>query len=818
MDSTQSMDVITVRGILDRYETWGIPHFQRGSVWSTGNVAALLESLYHDTPCGSLIVWERSNQDDGVPLVPGQDFSQLIIDGQQRVRSLHAAFEGHDQTFQAESAVGNLSDFGNSIEQLTGRLSWAINLNRVSEFETLLAAPAKRTHPLFVLIPDPAYTESARQKKIAAKKASLDPKRAARYTIPESQYKYNFVLLSHFNGNQFDRLLTEGRLFLKADDEQPVGQGHPVLPAVLSQFDLLGRQLDAMKDRRLFLKVLGSHVPLDEAVQIFIRINSGGRPVQEEERAFSILVESSEETSPAVKRIFSAVHGAAQERKSPHETLEHDEALARMNERSFGFKLFIRVFILAVTYHTGRSVGASSLSFGVLRDRRFLAILENKNDLYKTLWDVTAAAVLAMRHLLRTQLKLDSLQFLPDSMSLVPLFLLLIKYSGLIEDAGTDKAHITADYQPGIAQLAFLMLLRDPTGQQIMKWANTIMESEGDAGTVIDRLMQDSALDRKQLTNKLASANSLTNRYVLLLYALERRTEARDFSYRENGLVGDDFGVSERVVGEDADPEKQHLIPYSLLAGAYDLTSPSRASTSEINNIGNITYISRVENSWEGLSDRLLKLKTEDPSNLSAHFIDGKALAVYERIRKLDERDQAAGRPLKKKYERWIQYRQRALLEGFVKWAEDLRSDWDKTQAQLSQKGRSPVEPTTPLAYELTSGRALAHLIRKLNCDNQLERELVSTFAQPGWKLEDDETPADPVDALLLNFEPGRSRVVTGVALSRTALALPAIGHDAPRTVNLTDPVANLEPLQNTLGELRAFIEKKRAARSRKPG
>ena len=370
-----------------------------------------------------------------------------------------------------------------------------------------------------------------------------------------------------------------------------------------------------MKSRRLFLKVLQPEVELEEAVQVFIRINSGGRPVQEEERAFSILVQSSDETSPAIRKMFNAIHGNAVKRKSPHESIEHDEALARMNERGFGFKLFIRVFILAVSYHTGRSVGSSGLSFGVIRDRRFLAIVDKKDNLYRRLWDVTSSATIALRHLLRTQLNLDSLQFLPDTMSLVPLFLLLIKYPGILEASASDEPRIAPEYEPGMAQLALLMLLRDPSGQQVMKWANLVMDSEDNAARVIDLLVKESKLDRRRLADRLASANSLTNRYVLLMYALERRKGARDFSYRENGLDGEGFKVPERVVGEDAEPEKQHLVPYSLLATAYDLASGTRASTSEINNIGNITYISRIQNSWGGVSDRLLKLKADDETN-----------------------------------------------------------------------------------------------------------------------------------------------------------------------------------------------------------
>ena len=191
MHSTDGMDIITIDQILERYRTWGIPHFQRGSVWSSSNVAALLESLYHNTPCGSLILWERKNLDDGVPLVPGQTFTQLIIDGQQRVRSLYAAFKGHDQTFEAEETGADAAEPGDSSDGLTGHLSWAINLNRVAEFQHLLGAPDRRVHPMFVLIPDPAYTERVRlEKESRQRRRRWTPNVLLGTMTPESRSKF----------------------------------------------------------------------------------------------------------------------------------------------------------------------------------------------------------------------------------------------------------------------------------------------------------------------------------------------------------------------------------------------------------------------------------------------------------------------------------------------------------------------------------------------------------------------------------------------------------------------------------------------------
>ena len=88
-------DTISIARMIDEYDNWGVPHFQRGSVWGSANVSALLESLYYDTPCGSIILWTPDNIDrHGVPLIRGGQLTNLIIDGQQRTRSVYAAFRG----------------------------------------------------------------------------------------------------------------------------------------------------------------------------------------------------------------------------------------------------------------------------------------------------------------------------------------------------------------------------------------------------------------------------------------------------------------------------------------------------------------------------------------------------------------------------------------------------------------------------------------------------------------------------------------------------------------------------------------------------
>ena len=83
----------SAESLLKHYASFSVPHFQRGLVWDTAATALLLESLFLDTPCGSLILWTPSRvREYGVPL--GDRPHYLIVDGQQRILSLHVVLGG----------------------------------------------------------------------------------------------------------------------------------------------------------------------------------------------------------------------------------------------------------------------------------------------------------------------------------------------------------------------------------------------------------------------------------------------------------------------------------------------------------------------------------------------------------------------------------------------------------------------------------------------------------------------------------------------------------------------------------------------------
>jgi hypothetical protein len=117
---TTTADIRTLIDKIDRGDI-RLPEIQRSYVWKPPKIAGLIDSLYRRYPTGSLLLWEtdedvteRSPAIDG-PNVKPMTKPQYLIDGQQRLTSLHRVFKGHDdarivfnvetQRFQRESAL-----------------------------------------------------------------------------------------------------------------------------------------------------------------------------------------------------------------------------------------------------------------------------------------------------------------------------------------------------------------------------------------------------------------------------------------------------------------------------------------------------------------------------------------------------------------------------------------------------------------------------------------------------------------------------------------------------------------------------------------
>ena len=95
-----------------------IPKFQREFVWGIDKTAKLLDSILKGYPIGTFILWktdERINDIKNVgnleiPLTPEGTKVEYVLDGQQRITSLFAAYRGASIQKVGEKKVTNYSD------------------------------------------------------------------------------------------------------------------------------------------------------------------------------------------------------------------------------------------------------------------------------------------------------------------------------------------------------------------------------------------------------------------------------------------------------------------------------------------------------------------------------------------------------------------------------------------------------------------------------------------------------------------------------------------------------------------------------------
>ncbi len=96
-------DMITIRKIIDRVISGEIriPAFQRDFVWSSNQVAFLLDSIYKNFPIGTVFLWktneclltEKTLGNYTVPEPKKDHPIYYVLDGQQRITSLFSVFQ-----------------------------------------------------------------------------------------------------------------------------------------------------------------------------------------------------------------------------------------------------------------------------------------------------------------------------------------------------------------------------------------------------------------------------------------------------------------------------------------------------------------------------------------------------------------------------------------------------------------------------------------------------------------------------------------------------------------------------------------------------
>ena len=321
--------------------------------------------------------------------------SFLIVDGQQRIRSLRHVFENDE----ADRSQGESDGPDPPVAVGNGKRQrvWCLNLAQVPELSDRFAAGSRFN--LFGLHLDPLATWPG----------------------------------SGFSNRQDRKGLLPLVWFLdhQADPEHALGESRhtPAAEAVEAALssESIAQRLRVLKSAKLFyVNVLGREYSSRSVVSAYNRINSAGKRVEAEERAFANLVSVTDYAEEALKNFFRRTASWRPAEGAPDTAPQNstsvgkrDGLLQREKESRFGFKLFMRAFVITFGYHADRTIGSSSFSFDSVEPET----LDGAKEHLKPILDGTVELLIQTADVLRSRLHCDDFRMLPDTASLWPLLL-----------------------------------------------------------------------------------------------------------------------------------------------------------------------------------------------------------------------------------------------------------------------------------------------------------------------------------------------------------------------------------------------------------
>jgi len=185
-DSKKYSDLITEiqNGIIK------IPKFQRDFVWSIDKTAKLLDSILKGYPIGTFILWqtdERLNDIKNVgnleiPQTPDGTKVQYVLDGQQRITSLYAAFLGATIQKIGEKKITNYSDI-------------VVNLDTDIDENGDHVISAEPTGDKFISLNDVLNFSYSKGRELSEKFSEEDLEKIDSYSTAFKTYEFSTVLL-----------------------------------------------------------------------------------------------------------------------------------------------------------------------------------------------------------------------------------------------------------------------------------------------------------------------------------------------------------------------------------------------------------------------------------------------------------------------------------------------------------------------------------------------------------------------------------------------------------------------------------------------
>lgn len=610
----------------------GRPHFQRGLVWDMELKANLIESLLLDIPIGSFMLWETQNDEYGTDMCGNKKFDYLIIDGQQRLNTLWKFYKEVN------------TDFTN-FEKEKEKYYWYINLNILSQEGTNFIQ--KRSKGNKVKDVDALLPLNCLSSEPLACKELYKDKLESFYAI--------------IKNDQSLSIINNAEIF----------------------------------SRKINLRIINDE-SLQRVINIYIKINSSGKAVKNEEKAYAKFIRLNKFSEYFnLSELFSAVHPNNERKDGPTE-------LTRMREHNFGFDVFLKVLLQYFYYYCHFNLQKDK---GINYDRvedildgyNLLSRMDDKTEtdfefIYKETKKIILFLVDHKNGIIRNELKYDDLKYFADNgfKLIQPVIQLMILYPDSIND-NTRTLYAKLILKSLLKNLPYTT--SNPKDKNnvvgLISELNRTKNSFDKSVTLMEKYI---SLSHEQLEKKLSDTNKVTDHYIDLLYGLERFKDARDLSvynfeddkkkkefiefYNHEYLLNLDNEANKVQMPKlnyAINPSKQHIIPATFL-------TPKRSLSGSWHNIANITFISDAMNGLKGLKEQFMNLQIETQDNLNGHLINNDFINAYDTIKnyikslRSDEKFDFGNSEMDELFENYLKVRRQYILKEFLEWVRNFEN------------------------------------------------------------------------------------------------------------------------------------------------
>lgn len=488
---------------------------------------------------------------------------------------------------------------------------------------------------------------------------------------------------------------------------------------------------------------------VSDAIDAYVRINRAGIRVRAEERALALLTRARPVLLDDLADYIEKLSGDRPEQDDARKLLTHESdkqmgfgiwvtlvtrytTLSLMGEQAIKWLGVEAIDKKSFIYRLSRA--ANNESTGVELEWRAWDF-PTADELVQRSAAKASGVLLFVDRIYTEKLSLDHRMARPPVRGLYPLFDLLYRVSQeLLEELQHDD-----DFRSAIARLMQWLLLLpylsqrlleglihkmhglDPSEKNVAEWGTReqvrramrrlatelwlVMEQNHkwvtkgiSGGTECERL---SAAALAKFDAELEGTKNMRNPAVGWLYALERRNNAKEFNWvaQFRGYSDSDGvrGIDEKECGApggekdlsthagDLSPERQHIVPFSKARKLTPGTPGNRASSTDANCAGNLTWLSQRQNALNALSDRWTVMDPiTDNDNLHARgmlhvarqgvYAGKTALQLYEELQRTLESD-AADPTASALFKAFWECRQEWMGDQMGAWLAELSSE-----------------------------------------------------------------------------------------------------------------------------------------------